>query len=371
MQSIRVLHVAETLRGGIASYLEEILPAQVDHYGQDQVALLAPALQLQDLAPLPGLQVLACPSEGGRLIRTCRLAWKLHCLVRTTTYDVIHAHSTFAGIAMRCVLGWRRQRPRLVYCAHGWAFDRLAPKLHTLVAQLLERVLARCTDAIVCISRHDLNSARNAMLPTDRLVLLTNAISAQFTIPPTPVSWPHEGIKVLFVGRFDRQKGSDIFASAMALLGTGWCSVAIGSRVVDDSSPTLFPANITALGWLPRTQVQQYLASCDVLVVPSRWEGFGLVALEAMRAGKAVVAARVGGLAEIVVDGVTGRLVTPGSAPELADTLRSLTPAELHTLGSAGYNRFLRQYTADDLNQGLFELYGTLVMQPSLSFLAR
>jgi glycosyltransferase involved in cell wall biosynthesis len=274
--------------------------------------------------------------------------------------DIVHAHSTFAGIAARLVLGLRRKRPKLVYCAHGWAFDRAAPRLQLQVARWLELALSPLTDRIVCISAHDLRSAKSAGLPGNRLLLLTNGIAAALRTPVDTDVWPAGKIRVLFVGRFDRQKGADIFSDMMAELGDRWYGCAIGAPVIDGAQPE-FPSNVTCVGWLSRPEVQRYLADCDVLVVPSRWEGFGLIAVEAMRAGKAVIAARVGGLADIVVDGTTGKLVPPYSAPDFAAALRPLTRQDLVAMGAAGRALFLREYTADGLNRGLFALYEGLL----------
>lgn len=362
---MKILHVAETLRGGIASYLDEILPAQLARYGQGEVGILAAEDQVAELKPLRGLCVYTYDASAGRLQRTLSLARALRRLVTETDCDLVHAHSTFAGIAARVVLGPLRRRPKLVYCAHGWAFDRAAPWLQLQAARALELVLSPFTDRIVCISAHDLRSARAAGLPGARLTLLTNGIAADSHTEHNNAAWPDGAIRVLFVGRFDRQKGADIFARAMAQLGSGWHGCAIGAPVVDGASPD-FPPNVTCVGWLRRDDVQRYLASCDVLVVPSRWEGFGLIAVEAMRAGKAVVAARVGGLADIVVDGTTGRLVEPHEASGFVDALRTLGRDDLRAMGSAGRARFLREYTAESLNRGLFALYDTL-LQPRLA----
>ena len=356
---MKILHVAETLRGGIASYLDEILPAQIARYGPGAIGILAGEDQIRELKRVTGLCLFTYRADDGRLKRTLGLARALRGIVAQGDFDLVHAHSTFAGIAARVVLGPLRQRPKLVYCAHGWAFDRAAPWLHLQAARALELALSPFTDRIVCISAHDLRSARAAGLPRARLTLLTNGIAADSRVEQGDAAWPSDAIRVLFVGRFDRQKGADIFADTMAALGSGWHGCAIGAPVVDGAMPG-FPPNVTCAGWLSRDEVQRYLASCDVLVVPSRWEGFGLIAVEAMRAGKAVVAARVGGLADIVVDGSTGRLVAPHDASGFIAALRTLGRDELAAMGRAGRTRFLREYTAESLNRGLFALYDDL-----------
>lgn len=97
-------------------------------------------------------------------------------------------------------------------------------------------------------------------------------------------------------------------------------------------------------------------SAADLLVFPSRFEeSFGLVAVEAMRAGIPVVTSSVGGLPEIVGDGVTGRLVPPGDVEGFAGAVEALAadPALRRRLGAAGRARFLERYTAAHFQQGL------------------
>src|SRR5690606_31345080 len=113
----------------------------------------------------------------------------LRLLIAETDCDLVHAHSTFAGVAARVVLGPLRRRPKLVYCAHGWAFDRAAPWLQLQAARALELALSPLADRIVCISAHDMRSARAAGLPGARLTLLTNGIAADAHAGHSDAAW--------------------------------------------------------------------------------------------------------------------------------------------------------------------------------------
>ena len=102
------------------------------------------------------------------------------------------------------------------------------------------------------------------------------------------------------------------------------------------------------VGYRPRAW--RFAAAFDVCAIPSlRRESFGLAALDAMRAGKPVVASRVGGLPEVVADGETGILVPPGDAVALAETLGSLLddPARARALGEAGRRRAASLFSAE------------------------
>ncbi len=95
--------------------------------------------------------------------------------------------------------------------------------------------------------------------------------------------------------------------------------------------------------------VEPVLEEAAIVVVPSHGEGFGLVALEAMERGRAVVATSVGGLAEIVEDGVTGLVVAPHDPAALAGALRTLLldPDRVAAMGAAGRQRAVAEFSQE------------------------
>jgi glycosyltransferase involved in cell wall biosynthesis len=100
--------------------------------------------------------------------------------------------------------------------------------------------------------------------------------------------------------------------------------------------------NATFLGFLERAPMMSFYAHAICLVVPSRWfEMSPLVIPEAMAHGVPVIASRIGGLPELVEDGVTGLLFSPGEAGELADRIATLAhdPALCRRLGEAAWNK--------------------------------
>ena len=115
------------------------------------------------------------------------------------------------------------------------------------------------------------------------------------------------------------------------------------------------------LGWLDRQQIESYLEAADLVVIPSRWEAFGLVALEAMRAAKPILAFRSGALPEIVLDGVTGVLCEPVAVQPLVDGFRRMLDLDLRLLGQRGYDRFKQLYDIQKTHQQLREVYTELL----------
>lgn len=97
--------------------------------------------------------------------------------------------------------------------------------------------------------------------------------------------------------------------------------------------------------------------------MPSRGEGFGLVYLEAMRAGKPVLAARGSAAEEIVVDGATGLLVDPDDREELRDALGQLLdyPGEARRMGEAGHERWRKELGMEKFRERLWPLLERLI----------
>jgi glycosyltransferase involved in cell wall biosynthesis len=131
------------------------------------------------------------------------------------------------------------------------------------------------------------------------------------------------GAFTLFVGDFRRDKGFDVLLAAYAGIADAPPLVLIGKRW--DETPKEFPSNVMVLGEWPNAAVMEAWRRCLFGIVPSVWpEPFGIVLLEAMAAGRPVVASRGGGIPDIVVDGVTGLLTPPGDITSLRDAIVTL-----------------------------------------------
>jgi len=115
---------------------------------------------------------------------------------------------------------------------------------------------------------------------------------------------------------------------------------------------------VTFTGHLSREELNNCYAACDLFVLPSDKEGFGIVFLEAMAHSKPVVAARAGGVPEVVQDGETGLLVENGNRAALVGALAALLadPGRRNRLGSAGYRRLQEQFTFALFRERLFRL---------------
>ncbi|HEV2029134.1 MAG TPA: glycosyltransferase family 4 protein [Candidatus Dormibacteraeota bacterium] len=151
---------------------------------------------------------------------------------------------------------------------------------------------------------------------------------------------PATGEYLMFAGALGPHKGLDVLLEAWAGLDVAIPLVLVGIRRED--TPHHFPDGVTVAENVPNADVLRAWAHCTFAVVPSRWpEPFGRVALEAMGAGRAVVASAAGGLADLVVDGTTGILVPPGDVAALRAAIQQLltNPGRREDMGVAGRQR--------------------------------
>jgi glycosyltransferase involved in cell wall biosynthesis len=111
-----------------------------------------------------------------------------------------------------------------------------------------------------------------------------------------------------------------------------------------------------------REDVPALLASCDFFVLPSLFEGLPLALLEAMSAGKPIVASAVGGVGEAIIDGKTGLLVPPGRPELLANSIRALmaNPTFAEGLGSAARDRAAERFSNDAMVRSVVQTYQEL-----------
>jgi glycosyltransferase involved in cell wall biosynthesis len=231
----------------------------------------------------------------------------------------------------------------------------------TRAVRAVERRLASRCDAIVAISAHERDAGLRIGIPAERVQLVRSGLApwpAQHaTTTESSDPWPaRPGVRLLFVGRFDRQKAFDVFAAVARALPAANC-VAIGDYSVDTPRDHALPTNMHMPGWQAPAAVHQWMTHASLLVMPSRWEGFGLTAVEAMRAGLPVIATRVGGLQEIVVEQRTGWLVMPDDVQAIVQLIQRSTLQQLRAFGAAGRARYAELFTAERMHRELLALY--------------
>jgi glycosyltransferase involved in cell wall biosynthesis len=249
-------------------------------------------------------------------------------------FDWVHVHSLrLAELALELR---RRFGLPLAATVHGLVHLELPPSSRARRWSALQRRLLLGADRVVFVSEAERDAALSwlpGIAPRSRVV--PNAAPA----PPPPR--PGSGLPgpVVFAGRFAASKGLDLLEAMARRLGLPM--VLAGGH--GDREGEAAARRISELpgcrrtGWLSREEMDRLLARAALVVVPSRYEPFGLVALEAMALGAPVLAADVGGLREVAAPGSGGRLLASREPRRWADEVRELLRSgEAEALAAAG-----------------------------------
>lgn len=357
---MKVFHASETIKGGVATVQKQIAQAQILSPAFTQVTCLVPADQVTEIDEIAADHLLTFRRTGRDvgsfwrfLTAFCRHAWR-------EKPDVVHLNSTFAGVLGRLALIALRpvRKPKVVYCPHAFAFlmDNSPAKRKLYV--WVEKLLLPTTDKVICVSDYEKTSAVNLNLSADKLVVVHNGVPDRGGAHP--VSAYPEGLNLLFVGRLDFQKGYDIIIDAMRQLQGNPIHLTIIGDSVNGQQEKIALPNITYTGWLRSHELEKYFLAADALVIPSRWEGFAMVPLEAMSYALAIVASDSTSLPKVVIDGKTGRLFKNGDANDLKEKILALQHAAFREMGSEGYKLYQSSFTSKLMISRTFQVYNEL-----------
>lgn len=227
------------------------------------------------------------------------------------------------------------------------AAGRLAARL-TAWTVVSNEVMAQYVEQFERTPRERILVARSGTLPAHpRAAEQGRAIRKSLGIP--------DDARVIgVVSRLRREKGIDVLLRSLSLLSSPsrvHCFIAGTGPEEDELRRLASGAGVPVHFAGYQDEVHEWLAAADVVVIPSRSESFGRVTLEAMAAGKPLVASRAGGLQEAIVDGETGVLIEPGSESALARALDSLLDDDerRHRLGAAARQRWETHYTMEKM----------------------
>jgi glycosyltransferase involved in cell wall biosynthesis len=250
-------------------------------------------------------------------------------IFRENKFDIIHTHSSKPGFLGR-IAGKIAKVECLVHTVQGFAFHEFSRKLSVFVFTLLERIVGKFSNKIIIVNDQDFQYAsKKRIAPFSRLTKISNGIDLNgYEIKVDVVKKRRElNINaqhhiVGFVGRLWEQKAPHDFISAIPIVLEKISNVVfliIGDGHLRSSLETLVQKlliqdHIQFLGW--RNDVPEILKILDVFVQTSLWEGLSLSILEAMAAGKPIIATNIKGNNELVVNGITGYLVPPNN-PEM------------------------------------------------------
>jgi glycosyltransferase involved in cell wall biosynthesis len=333
---------------------------------------------LEELAAAAAIPRLRIPELGRRIsiVSDARAFMAVLRAIFRERPDVVHTHTAKAGTLGRVAAALfnatrrRQRRCLIVHTFHGHVLHGYFSPAVSAAVRAAEKLLGRLSDRVVTIapSQHTELVERFGVIPPDRAVVIPLGLDLEplFAIgqasadPRAALGIPPESIVVGFVGRMVPIKDLPLLLKAfreaarieprlqLVLAGDGPLRPALES-----TCPNELRDRVRFVGWT--SDLPRFYAVVDMVALSSLNEGTPVALIEAMAAAKPVVATRVGGVADVVQDGVTGLLVTSGDAGDLARAMLRLAaaPAERLAMGAAGRraaHRFSHQRLVEDVD---------------------
>ncbi|HFO0256849.1 TPA: glycosyltransferase [Raoultella ornithinolytica] len=313
---MKVLHVAETIKGGVGTIINSLIKIEsVENY------VIAP----DDQGNIINGKVFKFKRSGRNLLSLARLSIKCYQIMREIKPDIIHLHSTFAGLMVRILYILRLLNKRdtiVIYTPHAFSFLRGDSALKKNAYAFIERMLSIVTDKIVCTSKYELEQGLLYGLDENKLGVIYNGVNLS-SAPPLIISERDEKIKILFLGRLDYQKGYDYLVKLIDLINGSKFHIDIVGDAVNDNITKIKKDNVVYHGWVDFENIKKFFTNSDFLIMPSRWESFGLVAVEAQSFGLPVVANNCSSLPEVIENERTGVLLDFSDLNSVADYINS------------------------------------------------
>ena len=257
--------------------------------------------------------------------------------------NIVYCHSSKAGAIGRIALLLNRNI-KVIYNAHGWYFNAEIPKVKKKIFAFIERMLAKKTNIIINISESELESALNYKIAKkEKMLIIKNCIDFEKykidlkqarIISRKQYNIEDNEILIGTVGRIAEQKNPLLMYRAfkkinekypntkLIYVGDGNLKEELLKNVQNDN----LTDKVIITGWVEKTQ--NVIPAIDIAVLPSKWEGFGLVLIEYMLCDKAIVASATGGILDIIKDDENGLLFKNDNENSLYEKIELLIEKE-------------------------------------------
>ena len=374
------LHVSYLSAGLRNRGYETTLVAGSVSRGEQSMAYVAEELGVP-VVTIPHLHREISPLRD--LLATARLAR----IMRSERPTILHTHTAKAGAVgrMAALLAGRARPPIIVHTFHGHVLRGYFGRFWTGVFRLLERMLARITDALVAVSpevRDELVALGVAPASKFRVIRLGIALDTRIQADDAAraetrrvMGIPDGRFVVGWIGRMTGVKRTDVLLQGFRTLredGVDAVLCMVGDGPDRESVEQLadelgIVRDCLFTGY--QEDVGPFFAAFDVFVLTSGNEGTPVTAIEALAAGCPVVATRVGGVPDVVTDGEDGFLVSPAAVDELAGRLADLArdPDLRARMGASGRARMRTRYAVDRLIDDTDRLYRELLAEKGIS----
>ena len=375
---LRIALVVEAAGGGVAVHIADMVRG-LRAIGGIEIHLIVPQGARLDAAVINEEVVAQCDTfhrlpmhrsiGGSDVVAFAQLFRRL----RVINPHIVHSHSSKAGaLARLCIGPWKQ-----VYTPHAvYTLNPYLPRAQRRFYGLIERFLGVLrSDRVIAVSVDEARHLQEVLrIPAKRVETIFNGIPAAALMPRVDaraaLGLPHDAVVVGFVGRLDFQKGVDRLARiaqsmldrklnqvVFAAIGPGDFVAAAGMSAEN------IPANLRVLGLIP--QARRYFSAFDIFALPSRYEGFPYVALEAVAAGIPIVSTRVSGAAELI-DAEQSGLAVPNEEDTslFADAIAALVQdPHAREYMSRNCERAAQRFSCSAMLERTVDLYERLVTE--------
>jgi glycosyltransferase involved in cell wall biosynthesis len=233
---------------------------------------------------------------------------------------------------------------------------------YRLLVQRYENMSLRHASRIVCVSKFSANAVRE-IVPDKPVSTIYNFVDTDAFAGKVDYDFSRDrSLRLLFVGNLSRRKGYDLLQPIMKKLGKNFTlTIVSGLR---QSQKTISAHNIRTLGPIDLPALTQLYRDSDVLLFPTRLEGFGYAPAEAMSSGLPVISSDNSSIPEVVVNGETGILCPTDDIDAFCDACHFFynNPGKIREYGTAGRNRVLSLFSSEVITRQYTALYNELLI---------
>lgn len=379
VSKIKILHVVRPAAGGMKNHLIDLVK-RTDKTRFDVTVACPPNSQLWETLYQMNVKVIPIPLVGE--ISPAKDYAAISSLIKhlhSTRTMILHAHSSKGALVGRVAAAIART-PVVVFTAHNSIFYEEWPEWKKKLFASVERFLSRFTDRIITVSealKQELIEREG--LQSKQLTTIYNGIDVErfsnkidLMAVRKSMNIPELGPIIGTIARLAPQKGVSYFLKAASLLKeyqVNFLVVGDGplkEELQQEAIELGLQNRVTFAGH--REDIPDILATLDVFVLPSVTEGLPLTILEAMAAGKPVVATKVGGIPEAIVQRKTGIIVPPKDPEALAVALAGLLGERerMVRMGIAGQKLVKEKFTIETMVERTVNLYSQLLEKQHL-----
>ncbi|TFD49806.1 glycosyltransferase [Cryobacterium frigoriphilum] len=364
---MRILHITEAFGGGIITVLNSISRGQAENDAEVDVFYLprsqAPSEETVRSQFHPDVHLRRMSVHRRTLVTYMALALTIRRAITSRRYDVIHLHSSKAGVIGRLAMLTARRTCKVFYSPHGFAFLQLDMNRGVrTVSLMIERMLARIGDGPILTSPSEYSLAQEKLHPPRLFNLRTGIPASQIRAKTTGSSFAESRpLMVAMVGRICYQKAPWRFAKVAERLSDQASFFWIGDGPADLAEKWLGGGPVVITGWMNPAELETMLDAIDILVFPTLWEGMSLALMQAQAQGIPAIVSNAVGNVDSVVHGETG-YICDSDDDFIEKTRLLLSDSGLRErMSSASLDWAMLSLTDENVGRDSLRIYGMTV----------